>query len=120
MTRRKDSFGLRMSLEASMEAAMETASLEGWKVKGRGDSHIALKETWRFSAAMPTKMKITMKSDSPDITRVTIKGKKFGYGPFQARPLNQQIANFRRRMELASVEGRKAAGHRADADVETG
>lgn len=120
MTRRKDAFGLRMSVEGCMKAALETAALEGWKVKSQGDSQLVLKESWGFSAAMPTKMKVILKGDSPDITRVTIKGKKFGYGPFQARPLNRQIENFRRRMELAATQGSKTDERRAEADAGTG
>lgn len=112
MSKYQEEFHVHLSLEDCMIACREAVAGLGWRVLEQSGKRLVCKELapQGMSFTWAAQVETLLDGESPDKTRVTLKGSIFGLGPIQSGHLKGQVGNFRNRIELASVKRSKAAG----------
>jgi hypothetical protein len=97
---------LPLSVNDSLEACERAADTLGWRVTHRhatGLSCVQLAPTL-LATGNPVTVEVSLSHASEHASSVTLKGRNFGFGPFQSRYVRERLQEFRAALEHAAAQ----------------
>lgn len=95
---------LHTAVGDAMIACREAVRDLGWRILEQSETCLVCKEVTPCvtSLTWAAQVEIILTGGSADITKVTLNGSIFGFGPIQSGHLRGQVGSLRNRIELAS------------------
>jgi hypothetical protein len=106
MSRDQTELLLRLSMHDSLEAFERAMGTLGWRVTQRHNTGMTCVQQapTPMATGNPVTVEVCLSPASERATSVTLKGRNFGFGPFQSRYVRQRLQDFREALEHAAAQ----------------